>query len=202
MRISARRLATLIGIGALAAGCSDSGGVTRPSTAGPAATELLLASPTTVKVVTRDVPLSTPQSASATVGLLGGQIALPAAGLTVVIPPFAVTTSTLITVTAVAGAQVAYEFEPHGIRFLVPLRATQSLAGTSASTSGLLAPTLYAGYFENVLDLNQLNGTALVSELLSTSINLGGNTASFSIRHFSGYLLATGADSTDSGSQQ
>jgi hypothetical protein len=197
MRATAVGTLTLITLSALA-GCSDSNSVTGPATpAGRAANTVVLGSPATVNVVTRDTPLSAPQSASAFIGVFGGRISLPGAGLTVYIPPFALETPTVITVTAVAGNQVAYEFEPHGTQFRVPLIASQNLTGTSASTGGVLPSVLYAGYFANVADLNQLNATALVSELLGTSISSSGR-ASFLIGHFSGYLIAAGlADSGD-----
>jgi len=137
------------------------------------------------------VPLSTPTSASATIGLWGGRIALPDAGLMIVVPAFALQSPTTITVTAVAGSQVAYEFEPHGTQFLVPIWATQDLSGTSATQGA----ALYAAYFSNVLDLDLLNGTALVSELFGTTA--WGKAVSFPIRHFSGYLIATGRSMDD-----
>jgi hypothetical protein len=142
-------------------------------------------------VVNRDTPLATPQSASATIGIFGGQISLPGAGLTVVVPAFAVTAPTTITVTAVAGSQVAYEFEPHGTRFLAPLVVTQSLTGTSVERPGY-SGVLYAGYFSDVSALDQLAGTALIDELLRASVDKKLGTATFLITHFSGYLLGTG----------
>jgi hypothetical protein len=192
MRATALRTLTVITLSSLA-GCSDSKSVTSPAApTGPTASTLLLASPASVNVVTRDVPLAASQSASALVGIWGGRITLSNAGLSVFIPPFALTRPTWITITAVAGNQVAYEFEPHGIQFNVPLTATQNLAGTSASTGGLLPATLYAGYFQNIADLDQLNATATVSELLGTSISLLTGSVSFTISHFSGYLIAAG----------
>jgi hypothetical protein len=157
----------------------------------------LLLGPTTVKVVTRNTPLANPISASTTVGLLGGQINLPGAGLRVVIPALSVKAGTKITVTAVPGNQLAYEFQPHGIRFLVPLLVTQNLQNTSAANSGGLLNTvlsggLFAGYFSSVSDLNQNAGTALVSELLGVALNLSSKTATFPVFHFSGYLVAMG----------
>jgi hypothetical protein len=161
----------------------------------------LLLGPTTVKVVTRNTALANPISASTTVGLLGGQIYLPAAGLRVVIPALAVKAGTKITVTAVPGSQVAYEFQPHGLRFLLPLLVTQDLSKTSAANSGGLLNTvlsggLFAGYFSSVNDLNQSGGTALVSELLGVALNLSSKTATFPVFHFSGYLVAMGDHST------
>jgi hypothetical protein len=139
---------------------------------------------------------------SATIGAFGGTLALPGAGLTVVVPPFAVTSPTKITVTAVAGNQVAYQFDPHGTQFLVPLVVTQSLIGTSALSGGLLPQPLVAGYFASLSDLNTLDGTALVSELLSTSVSLLTKTAVFPVFHFSGYLVASGVADMGDGTSQ
>jgi hypothetical protein len=144
-------------------------------------------------VVTWDTPVATVQSASAQIGVLGGQISLPSLGLTVVVPAFAVTSTTTITVTAVPGNQVAYEFEPHGLQFNAPVIVRQSLAGTSAlQQNGIIPGVLYGGYFADVSALNQLNGTALVDEILRVSIDRVLGSATFSILHFSGYLLGTG----------
>lgn len=198
MRFSVR-LVSAVTLAAAIASCSDST-VTAPTS--PAANKQLLAAPTSVSVVTRDIPLDTAQSASALIGLWGGRINLPSAGLTVVVPAFAVTSPTQITVTAVAGSEVAYEFEPHGTHFLVPLLVTQDLHGTSADSSGILPSVLYAGYFADLSALNQLSATALVDELLNTSISTWRGTATFAVWHFSGYLLATGeSDTGGDGSQ-
>jgi hypothetical protein len=192
MRATALRIVSLITLSAVA-GCSDSNTVTGPSAAsGPSPSTLLLTSPTTVNVVTRDTPLAAAQTASASVGIWGGYIALPGAGLSVYIPPFALSSTTLITVTAVAGNQVAYEFGPHGTQFRVPVLVSQQLQGTSAWNGGVLPSRLLAGYFQNVTDLDQLNATATVSELLSTSISAVTGRVTFGITHFSGYLIATG----------
>ena len=197
MRAPSIRLAACAAL-LLVASCDRS--VTAPASASAGATRSLL--PTTVNVVNRDQPLPTSQTTSAVIGALGGRLALPGAGLTVVVPAFALTASTRITVTAVAGRQVAYEFEPHGIRFLVPLQVTQSLAGTSAMNGGLLPKPLVAGYFANLSDLDPLAGTGLVSEIIGTSVSLLTKTVTFPVWHFSGYLVATGDGSTSTSESQ
>ena len=178
---------------ALAASCDS--GVTAPApTPATTASRLLLPSATTVSVVTRNTPLASPLIVSKTVGVLGGTISIPGAGLKVVVPALAVTSPTTITVTAVAGNQVAYEFQPHGIQFLVPLLVSQNLTGTSAYNGGLLQLGLRGAYFANASDLNPGAGTALVSELLGVALNLSAKTATFPVFHFSGYLIASGVD--------
>jgi len=175
------------------AGCGENASTTSPATAvaSSSAMRSILSSPTAVQVVTRDVALNSPVSTSAVIGAFGGTLSLPGTGLRVVVPAFAVTSPTRITVTAVAGNQVAYEFEPHGIRFLAPLVVTQDLAGTGVYNGGLLQSGIVAGYFASVSDLDPANGTALVSELLSTSLSLLNHSATFAVFHFSGYLVAT-----------
>jgi len=186
---------------ALVAAASCDKGVTAPAPSASTANRLILGSPTTVNVVRRTTPLASSLSSSAIIGVLGGQISIPGAGIKVVIPALALTSATRITVTALAGDQVAYEFEPHGTRFLVPLLVTQNLAGTNAYNGGLLKP-LVAGYFASTSDLDPLNGTGLVSELLGVALNLSSKSATFPIFHFSGYLVATGEGLADAGSAQ
>ena len=183
----------------------DSATAPTPTPASNSASKLLLSSPTTVTVVTRNTPLPAPVSASATIGIFGGQIKVPGTGLRVVVPALALSKTTKITVTAVAGNQVAYEFEPHGIRFLTPLLVTQDLTNTSAANSSGLLNTvlsggLVAGYFSSLSDLNPSAGTALVSELLGVALNLSSKSATFSVFHFSGYLVAMGDGAFDSDS--
>jgi hypothetical protein len=198
MRKNAIRLIGFVAASTLLVSCSDHT-LTNPTVSGSTAQRNVLGSPATVGVVTRDVPLQTSQSASATIGAFGGSLRLPGAGLTVIVPPFAVASPTRMTVTAVAGNQVAYEFEPHGIHFVVPLVVTQNLNGTSALSDGLLPKPVYGAYFASLSDLDPLGGTALVSELLNTSVSLLTRTATFPVFHFSGYLIATGLQSTDDG---
>jgi hypothetical protein len=153
----------------------------------------LISGPTRMDVVTWDTPVTTAQSASAVIGFFGGQISLPSLGLTVTVPALAVTSPTTITVTAVPGTVVAYEFEPHGIQFNVPVIVSQSLSGTSASQSnGIIPGVLYGGYFADVSAISQLNATSLVDEILRVSIDRVLGSATFSVVHFSGYLLASG----------
>jgi hypothetical protein len=197
MRSSALRLVMLVAASTVISACSDRD-VSAPAVAGPTANRsLLLGSPTTVQVVTRNTAIATPQTATTVVGLLGGRLYLPQAGLSVIVPPLATKLGTRLTVTAIAGRALAYEFEPHGTRFLLPLIATQSLSGTSAVSNGLLSPSVTAAYFADRSDINLLGSTALVSELLGTTLSLVTNTATFTIFHFSGYLIATGKGSAD-----
>jgi hypothetical protein len=166
-RVCERGITALL-IGFALSSCSDSSAPVQP---GSDATRLI-SGPTRMDVVTWDTPITTSQSASAVIGVLGGQIRIPGLGLTVTVPALALTTPTTITVTAVPGSVVAYEFEPHGLQFNVPLVVTQRLSGTSASQQhGVIPGVLYGGYFADVSEINQLNGTSLVDEILRVSID-------------------------------
>lgn len=169
---------------------SDSTVAPRATAAAPLTpSHTLLSSLETVNPLTRTVPLAAPITVSRTIGVLGGAISVPGAGLTVVVPPLAVGKNTVFTVTALAGSAVAYDFQPHGTKFLVPLVATQSLHNTQYS--GLLNLGLFAGYFPDSSNPTQ------VSETFSVQLNLLSLTAVWTIPHFSGYILAGGRD--DSG---
>ena len=201
MHARARRFFAIVALSVASSGCGERTNVTSPAVAGSTAYRTVLESPTSVHVVTRNTPLAQSLSASAVIGAFGGTLSIPGAGLTVVVPAFALTSPTQVTVTAVAGSQVAYEFEPHGTQFLVPLVVTQSLVGTSAANAGILPPSLVAGYFASLSDLNPTAGTALISELLGTALSADNMTTTFSVLHFSGYLIATGNESApDDGS--
>jgi hypothetical protein len=135
----------------------------------------------------RDLPVAAAMSATAEIGPDGGVLSLPATGLTVVVPPGAVNKLTQFTVTALPGSAVAYEFAPAGLRFKVPLVATQSLRGTQAQAAGSDNPlSLFVGYFPDPNDITR------VTESLSVTIDGANHSAEFRIWHFSGYIFATG----------
>ena len=142
-----------------------------------------------VRGVTRLVPLQQNISVSAVIGQDGGTISIPAAGLTLVVPPGAVTSSTKFTATALAGRLAAYEFEPRGTKFPVPLQFSQDL--TKLSLLGIVtAPVLDGAYFTDTSKLNQVLGRAAVSEVLPATVDLLRLRVGFPINHFSGYLVS------------
>ena len=186
------RLVAMVAVAAFAVACATDGPTTPVLDAGHTGPVRAVLSNTSIKVTTlqRATPLASPISVSKTIGPLGGVIAIPAAGLSVTFPPLAVAKATTITVTALAGRAVAYEFAPHGLTFTVPLIAIQDL--TKTNTTGLDLSLLSAGYFEDSKDINSLTGTAKVSELFNVNATLSPLTAVWTIPHFSGYLVATG----------
>jgi hypothetical protein len=136
----------------------------------------------------RNTPLASPITVTKTIGSAGGTLAIPEAGVTVVVPQGALAAPTVITMTARAGSLIAYDFAPHGITFAKPLTFTQQLRGTNASI--LTAPLLRLGYYKDASLLTNTGG--LVSELLSGVVNLGSWTFTSSIPHFSGYIVTCG----------
>lgn len=140
--------------------------------------------------VLRNTPLPYPITVSKTIGSAGGVLSIPAAGVSVVVPPGALNGDTQITMTARAGSLLAYDFAPHGVVFNLPLTFNQNLNGTNA---GLLAPLgLKLGYYSDPSLLGQT--TALVSELITGVTNLLSRTFTAPIKHFSGYVVICGRE--------
>jgi hypothetical protein len=97
-------------------------------------------------------------------------------------------------VTAPAGGDVAYFFEPHGITFARPVTVQQhlhALAGGKAPSDG----TLFGAYVPDPADLLG-EGEALAAETYPISFDVTKSSASFTITHFSGYILASGLTDT------
>ena len=186
----ARKLSALfLGVSLFVVGCAD-----LPTAAEPEATEPeygLLGSLTggllgsdddrEVTVLRRTVPLEEDEVVSEVIGRWGGVIHLPRAGLTVVVPRYALERDTRITVTAPAGDLVGYHFAPHGLEFDRDVTLTQNLLGTEGL--GLLSG-LSVAYFEGELE-------PTVTALESLSIWLLRLLGVFQIEHFSGYVIAT-----------
>jgi hypothetical protein len=140
---------------------------------------------TTATGLQRKTALATDIGVSANIGRAGGVLSIPAAGVTVIVPPGALDATTTITMTALKGTMVAYEFAPHGTTFKVPLVFTQKLAGTNATI--LNAPFLKLGYFSDSSLLDQVTG--LVSDLLGGVVNVLNWSFTAPIKHFSGYIV-------------
>lgn len=174
----------------LLAGCARDGvSPVEPTAAVPPKPNSALLGLLPVRGVTRATPLAKDIAVSAVIGPKGGKISIPEAGLTLVVPANAVKANTTFKATALAGKLVAYEFEPHGTKFAVPLQFTQDLRKTSL-LSALTAPLMHGAYFTDRSMLNDQAGLALVSELRPVVVNLLKSQASFPINHFSGYLIS------------
>jgi len=183
--------ALALGVGVTLAACnSDQAAATGPILRADAVSD----QPQLAPVLKRTAPLAHVETASITIrGNHGGELRLPRAGLKVVIPGNALPSSDplTITVTAVAGDAVAYEFEPHGIVFAAPLSATQDLAHTTWSDHTGNS-TLEAAYFASGSDLDVSAGTARISEFFATDMVATGKRLHWGIPHFSGYVIVTG----------
>jgi hypothetical protein len=174
--------------------CGSSDSPVAPQQAAPStpASRSLLSSAVNVTPLKRTTPLAKSITTSASIGVLGGKLSIPGAGLTVVVPPLALKSTKLVTITALAGSNVAYTFEPHGTTFLVPLVVTQDLRNTDAKSGGLVNPlSLFVGYFPD--DKKILS----VTELLNVGVNLLSQSAVFTVTHFSGYIVASGRQDQD-----
>ena len=136
----------------------------------------------------RNTALAANITVTETIGVAGGTLSIPAAGVTVVIPAGALSSNTVITMTARQGRLVAYDFAPHGIVFAKSLVFTQNLAGTNASL--LNVPFIQLGYYSDPSALTAVGGT--VSELLGGTVNLLSWTYTGNIKHFSGYMMGIG----------
>lgn len=143
---------------------------------------------TTAKALLRTTPLAQDITVRETIGRAGGVLSIPTAGITVVVPAGALDRDTEISMTARAGSLIAYDFEPHGITFRVPLVFSQKLKGTNATL--LSATQLKLGYYTDPSLLGKT--TALVSEVLDGLTNVLTWTFTAPIKHFSGYIIICG----------
>lgn len=116
------------------------------------------------------------------------------AGLSIAVPPGALSQNVRITVTVKAGNVYNYQFAPEGLQFAVPVVVTQDVSDNSLIGSllgGLLGSSKTAKgayYSAPTLQYDPKTGTATVNELEPTVV--GGGLLSFQIRHFSGYTVA------------
>jgi len=196
MKRSLLAAATAVLLGGSLVGCADSSSSPlaprEPSAQPSALLGLNLGGSTSQQVYGAlwKTPLASNLTVTATIGPLGGVLNLPATGLHVVVPPGAVLKSTHFGVTALAGRIVAYDFQPSGTHFLLPLVVTQSSAPVSTAAPLLGLKLMRPGYFQSATDLNQSAGTAQVTELLpQITIDLLGNMV-FTVPHFSGYIVS------------
>ena len=192
---TATRFSMLALAAGLMAACNDD----RASPVGPDPGPRLKkeAAPAAVRALTRSQALAAEITVTATIGQEGGSFAIPAAGLSVVVPAGAVTEPTVFTATALAGDMIAYDFGPHGTRFNVPLQMTQSLKDASGKKWKKLneEPAIEVGYFQDRAWLNQQLRTAVIDEFLPIEFDVEKNEIRFDVEHFSGYMVSSGRTS-------
>ena len=196
----ARRCGALVGTAAIAllAACSTDSftapaAPVTPEHSNSAFTDLLTglgATLDTVSGLSRLVPTAA-ITRSQTFDKDGGTLDIPELGFTLVVPANALPSRTLkISVTSLAGSMVAYDFEPHGTVFKRPLVFTQKLTGTNWLLVLLAGKSLSGAYFKNTEQVDTKNCKAMVDEKYNALIFNG--FVSFSITHFSGYMVSTG----------
>ncbi|MCA2985709.1 MAG: hypothetical protein ACK6DR_14185 [Gemmatimonas sp.] len=127
------------------------------------------------------------RTASAVIGRAGGVLRIPS-GARLVVPAGAVSANVTFRVTQVAGSILAYDFEPHGITFAVPLTLEQPINGTNFDR--FTNPVVRGAYFKDVLQLDQTRLKATVDEFRPTVLSIDKKWIRFSIDHFSGYIVA------------
>ena len=74
------------------------------------------------EILTRTEPLAKDVSASKVIGRAGGYIASLEGGFGIWVPEGALRKDVNITVTALAGDKLAFDFQPHGLKFRAPVR--------------------------------------------------------------------------------
>ncbi len=160
-------------------------------------TSTVLTTATPVDVLQRTSPLAQDITVSAAIGKSGGTIEIREAGLKFVVPSNALVPpsrqkTVTITVTALAGDEIAYTFQPHGLQFREPVRIEQEFKGTTAEGNRSLLEGVEGAYFPSVTDLDAASGVASVMEFRPTSVDVTGSRIKFTTDHFSGYLIASG----------
>jgi hypothetical protein len=150
----------------------------------------------TALVLKRMKPLETNLSASAVIGPKGGSIKIDAAGGKIDIPAGALAAETMITMTALAGTNVAYEFQPHGLTFAVPVKVQQTIAGTWAAEYPKLLAGMHGSYFDQTsletAFVDPGKYFAHVKEHQIGYLEANASQIKFYIGHFSGYLVSCG----------
>lgn len=146
-------------------------------------------------------PRQTATSVTRTIRRGGGNFDFPGTGLQLQVPHGALSADMTFTITALAGSVVAYDFEPHGAVFAVPLTLIQSLDETNFGNVRLpkgFISSLQGAYFTNSLAIDQTTGISAVQELIPASAAWTGSggkkvgRVSFPISHFSGYMISCG----------
>jgi hypothetical protein len=194
-----RAVAGLV-ISAAAVACSDmTTGVPRPITPNTASSHRDVSDEGLMRAqgLLRTAPLAQTVVVVKTLSRGGGGINVPGTDFQLQVPNGAFAEQSMtFTITAYAGNVVAYDFQPHGVTFLKPLKAVQQLSHTNWKTLKLPNGT-YAftgAYFADVNQVDWTSGQALVNELMPSTYQVGGSTMTWSVPHFSGYLVAAGRD--------
>jgi hypothetical protein len=184
-----------LALGTAVVGCADHALPSEPAAALTESGTTALSVAEEVKVLTRTtaIPL---MSASARIGAAGGTIEIRDAGLRVRFPEGALQVSgnqtVKITVTAIAGDVIAYDFEPHGLVFNKPVVLEQDYKITGAWKNTALLDQVKGAYFPLNSNLDVRKKTALVTEYQPITVDVLGSKIRFGVHHFSGYVVSSG----------
>jgi hypothetical protein len=132
---------------------------------------------------------ATAATVSGVIGAEGGSIAVPN-GARLIVPRGAVAGPVTFSITRLPGRIVAYDFQPHGLRFAVPAQIEQPIG--NVDLRGVATSSIEGAYFESAAALDQSAGTAQVSEFRPTEVLIGRGVVRFTVDHFSGYMVSTG----------
>ena len=146
-------------------------------------------------VLKRLTPLDADISASAVIGPNGGSINILKAGGKIDIPAGAVSEPTTITMTALKGYNVAYEFQPH-MTFAQPVKIQQTIKGTWAEKYPILLKGMHGSYYgQTSLDSAWIDPGHFFAKIAENQIGYVDSNASqikFYVDHFSGYMVSCG----------
>lgn len=147
-----------------------------------------------VDVLVRNTPLQDDVSVTQSIGKQGGTLEIPEAGIKVIIPKNAIVppsnrNQVEITITALKGNEVAYQFEPHGLRFQQPIMVHQDIRSTNAYRNIAMQALMQGAYYQS---LDQALSLASVTEFRPSVFDITTAKLRFSVDHFSGYLVAVG----------
>jgi hypothetical protein len=154
-------------------------------------TTTISTTPTQVVGVKRLQPLSQDVSTSVVIGVAGGWVDQPQTGAHLYVPAGTVSQPTTFTIRALAGSVLAYDFQPSGSKFTVPVTFVQEQRFVSATgiPRGVSLLNAKLGYFASDADVDASSGSATVSELRSTLVVSTPKLLYFPVWHFSGYIV-------------
>ena len=136
----------------------------------------------------RTTATTSPLTASARLTAKGGTIVIQELGVTLTVPANALPRDTMtITMTALPGAMVVYEFAPHGTVFRTPLILSHKLKGTKYDPT---KDGRFGGHFTDRSKVDNLKRLVRITETMSPFIANG--SFNFKIGHFSGWMVSTG----------
>lgn len=153
-------------------------------------------------VLKRLSPLDSDISVSAVIGSKGGSIKINEAGGKIEIPAGALSDTVTITMTALKGPNVAYEFQPHGITFAQPVKIQQDLKFTWASVYPQLLDLAHGAYYDRALDSTFVDAGKTLMQVKEHELgypDINASQIKFYVGHFSGYVVLCGRKDTDSG---